>query len=109
VIQQRPIRAPLLFNNEHPAGFTGRPRSARWAQAADGFLTLFGTKLIPGVADQRTLESISTALGEYDRKMVSTARPIGRRAAPHEWIVASLGRASNPWRACSNRAKNCDA
>jgi len=48
---------------------------ARWGQAADGFLTLFGTKLIlPGIADQRTLESISTALGEYDRQMVSTTR-----------------------------------
>lgn len=47
---------------------------ARWGQAADGFLTLFGTKLIlPGVADQRTLESVSVALGEYDRKMVSTS------------------------------------
>ncbi|MGH2926800.1 MAG: TraM recognition domain-containing protein, partial [Solirubrobacteraceae bacterium] len=45
---------------------------ARWGTTADGFLTLFGTKLIlPGVADQRTLETISTALGEYDRKVVS--------------------------------------
>jgi type IV secretory pathway TraG/TraD family ATPase VirD4 len=45
---------------------------ARWGTAADGFLTLFGTKLVlPGVADQRTLETISTALGEYDRKVVS--------------------------------------
>jgi type IV secretory pathway TraG/TraD family ATPase VirD4 len=46
---------------------------ARWGQGADGFLTLFGTKLIlPGVADQRTLESVSVALGEYDRQMVAT-------------------------------------
>jgi type IV secretory pathway TraG/TraD family ATPase VirD4 len=45
----------------------------RWGQAADGFLTLFGSKLIlPGVADQRTLESVSVALGEYDRQMLST-------------------------------------
>jgi type IV secretion system protein VirD4 len=49
--------------------------SARWGTAADGFLTLFGTKLIlPGVADQRTLETISTALGEYDRKVVTETR-----------------------------------
>jgi type IV secretion system protein VirD4 len=48
---------------------------ARWGGAADGFLTLFGAKLIlPGIADTRTLEAISTALGEYDRQMVSTSR-----------------------------------
>jgi type IV secretion system protein VirD4 len=47
----------------------------RWKQAADGFLTLFGTKLIlPGIADSRTLDAVSTALGEYDRRMVSTTR-----------------------------------
>jgi type IV secretory pathway TraG/TraD family ATPase VirD4 len=45
----------------------------RWGTAADGFLTLFGTKLVlPGVADQRTLENISVTLGEYDRQIVST-------------------------------------
>ncbi len=45
----------------------------RWGQAADGFLTLFGTKLIlPDVADPKTLEGISLMLGEYDRQMVST-------------------------------------
>ncbi len=47
----------------------------RWGQAADGFLTLFGSKLVlPGIADQQTLESISLALGEYDRKVVSETR-----------------------------------
>jgi type IV secretory pathway TraG/TraD family ATPase VirD4 len=46
---------------------------ARWGQAADGFLTLFGTKLIlPGIADTRSLEAVSTALGEYDRQMIAT-------------------------------------
>jgi type IV secretion system protein VirD4 len=50
----------------------------RWGAAADGFLTLFGTKLIlPGMADTRTLESISLMLGEYDRKMVATTSPAG--------------------------------
>ncbi|MGH2876907.1 MAG: TraG/TraD/VirD4 family protein, partial [Solirubrobacteraceae bacterium] len=44
----------------------------RWGQAADGFLTLFGSKLIlAGIADTKTLESASVALGEYDRKVVS--------------------------------------
>jgi type IV secretion system protein VirD4 len=46
---------------------------ARWGTSADGFLTLFGTKLVlPGVADTRTLEAISVAIGEYDRQTVST-------------------------------------
>jgi type IV secretion system protein VirD4 len=45
---------------------------ARWGPAADGFITLFGAKLIlPGVADGQTLETISLALGEYDRRTVS--------------------------------------
>jgi type IV secretory pathway TraG/TraD family ATPase VirD4 len=45
----------------------------RWGEAAaDGFLSLFQTKLIlTGIADSRTLESISLALGEYDRGLVS--------------------------------------
>ena len=50
----------------------------RWGPAADGFLTLFGTKLVlPGVADTKTLEAISTALGEYDRQLVSRTNPAG--------------------------------
>ncbi len=45
----------------------------RWGDAAaEGFLSLFQTKLIlSGIADSRTLEAISLALGEYDRKLVS--------------------------------------
>ena len=53
---------------------------ARWGVEADGFLTLFGTKLIlPGVADQTTLEAVSTMLGEYDRQVVSHSTPEPRR------------------------------
>jgi type IV secretion system protein VirD4 len=50
----------------------------RWGDAAaDGFLSLFQTKLIlSGIADSRTLEAISLALGEYDRGLVSYA--VGR-------------------------------
>jgi type IV secretory pathway TraG/TraD family ATPase VirD4 len=67
---------------------------ARWGTAADGFLTLFGTKLIlPGIADTRTLESISITLGEYDRQMVATSRTGGGISAlfdsPHS---------TTPWR-----------
>jgi type IV secretion system protein VirD4 len=44
----------------------------RWGAQSDGFLTLFGTKLIlPGIADTRTLEAISLTLGEWDRPMVA--------------------------------------
>jgi type IV secretion system protein VirD4 len=45
----------------------------RWGdQAADGFLSLFQTKLIlNGIADPKTLETISLTLGEYDRQLVS--------------------------------------
>jgi type IV secretory pathway TraG/TraD family ATPase VirD4 len=51
---------------------------ARWGHQADGFLTLFGSKLIlTGIADTRTLEAVSVMLGEYDRQMVSESRPQG--------------------------------
>lgn len=52
----------------------------RWGRAADGFLSLFGTKLIlPGIADKDTLEAVSVALGEYDRQTVSTTRARGHQ------------------------------
>jgi type IV secretion system protein VirD4 len=58
---------------------------ARWGTIADGFLTLFGAKLIlPGVADPRTLETISTALGEYDRKVITETR-----AQLPGWMIGS--------------------
>ena len=45
---------------------------ARWGKSAEGFLTLFGTKLLlPGIADTTTLEGVSTMLGEYDRQVTS--------------------------------------
>ena len=48
---------------------------ARRGPAADGFLTLFGSKLIlPGIADAGTLETVSLALGEYDRQLVATTK-----------------------------------
>lgn len=45
----------------------------RWGESvADGLLTLFQSKLIlTGVSDTRTLEAISTVIGEYDRRLVS--------------------------------------
>ncbi len=49
---------------------------SRWGEAAaDGLLSLFQTKLVlDGIADSRTLEAISLALGEYDRRVVSRTR-----------------------------------
>jgi len=46
---------------------------ARYSDAvADGFMTLLQTiVLLSGTRDTRTLETISTALGEYDRQVVS--------------------------------------
>ncbi len=47
---------------------------SRWGtDAAEGFMSLFQTKaVLSGIGDTRTLESISVALGEYDRKVVSS-------------------------------------
>jgi type IV secretory pathway TraG/TraD family ATPase VirD4 len=57
---------------------------ARWGPAADGFLTLFGGKLIlPGIAEKETLETISVALGEYDRQVRSTTRT----RVPSSWFA----------------------
>jgi type IV secretion system protein VirD4 len=59
---------------------------ARWGEhQADALLSLFQTKLIlTGIADPRTLEAISLALGEYDRDTVS--QTLGR-TEPQEWFA----------------------
>lgn len=47
-------------------------------------MTLFGSKLIlTGIADPKTLEAISLALGEYDRQVVSTSRGRSGGQSPH--------------------------
>ncbi len=53
---------------------------ARWGDAAaEGFLSLFQTKLIlPGVCDPKTLEAVSLVLGEYDRQLVSATIGVTR-------------------------------
>ena len=54
---------------------------ARWDREADGFLSLFGTKLVfPGIGDTRTLEAISLLAGEHDVPTASVTRGT-RRAA----------------------------
>jgi type IV secretion system protein VirD4 len=47
----------------------------RWGQAADGFLSLFGTKLVlPGIGDLSTLELVSKLGGEIDVPARSVSR-----------------------------------
>ena len=79
---------------------------ARWGKAADGFLTLFGTKLIlPGIADTTTLEAVSTMLGEYDRQVISRSQrrqPVQRPAARRP------GRSPPSAPACSRPARSPD-
>jgi len=41
-----------------------------WTAEADGFLSLFGAKVVlRGIADERTLEQLSLLCGEYDREV----------------------------------------
>jgi type IV secretory pathway TraG/TraD family ATPase VirD4 len=56
----------------------------RWGQAADGFLSLFGVKVVlPGIGDLRTLELVSRLGGEAD----APVRSISRRS----WLVGRQG------------------
>jgi type IV secretion system protein VirD4 len=58
---------------------------ARWGIAADGFFTLFGTKLIlNGIADPRTLETVSVTLGEYDRQLISNSQSGAHQFWPNQ-------------------------
>jgi hypothetical protein len=51
----------------------------------DGFMSLFQTRLIlNGIADAKTLESISLAIGEYDRELVSSSTK--RSEKSDEWF-----------------------
>ncbi len=58
----------------------------RWGEhQADALLSLFQTKLIlTGIADPRTLDAISLALGEYDRDTISQTLS---RAEPQDWLA----------------------
>jgi type IV secretory pathway TraG/TraD family ATPase VirD4 len=58
----------------------------RWGDdAADGFLSLFQTKVIlNGIADPKTLEAVSLCLGEYDRQLVT--HTLGRSETETEFF-----------------------
>jgi type IV secretory pathway TraG/TraD family ATPase VirD4 len=47
----------------------------RWGEAADGFFSLFGTKvLLPGIGDIKTLEAVSRLAGQMDVPVQSVSR-----------------------------------
>ena len=49
----------------------------RWGQAADGFLSLFGTTVVlPGIGDVRTLEALSALAGQRDVLTRSVTAPV---------------------------------
>jgi len=55
----------------------------RWGAAADGFLSLFGAKLVlPGLGDTRTLEALSVLAGEREIPVVSRTVDRGRNLIP---------------------------
>ncbi|HZU71474.1 MAG TPA: type IV secretory system conjugative DNA transfer family protein [Acidimicrobiales bacterium] len=59
---------------------------SRWGAAADGFLTLFGTKLLlAGIADTRTLAAVSALAGDTDVAVSSTTSAGWRRRRSRTW------------------------
>ena len=60
--------------------------AGRWGEAARGFPTLFGAKLVlPGVADVTTLRAISALVGEHDVTIRSRSRTGWRGAWTTSW------------------------
>lgn len=54
---------------------------ARWGQQADGFFSLFHSKLVlPGIGDRRTLELVSALAGEHQVQVTTRTRPAASRA-----------------------------
>jgi type IV secretion system protein VirD4 len=50
----------------------------RWGQAAEGFFTLFGVKVVlPGVADRRTLELVSALGGDHEVEKTTVTKYVG--------------------------------
>lgn len=69
---------------------------ARWGREAEGFLSLFQTKLVfPGIGDTRTLETISKLGGEVDVRHTSETRTLP--------LAALLGERNHTSRTSSTR------
>lgn len=65
---------------------------ARWGEEAEGFLSLFGTKVIlPGIGDLRTLELVSRLSGHVDAFVRSVTRQSGP-SGPHASVTWSTRR-----------------
>jgi type IV secretion system protein VirD4 len=66
----------------------------RWGAAAEGFLSLFGAKvLLPGVGDIRTLDAVSRLAGQVDVPVRSVSRsPWWSRGRPSATTTWSLRR-----------------
>ncbi len=62
---------------------------SRWGPAADGFLTLFGAKVVlGGIKDVRTLDMVSRLAGDHEVAHNSITRrpwPIGRQPTSITW------------------------
>jgi len=59
----------------------------RWPREADGFMSLFGARIIlAGVADPRTLEQLSMLAGDWDRPVqtISEQKPAGLFGSPNQ-------------------------
>jgi type IV secretory pathway TraG/TraD family ATPase VirD4 len=65
----------------------------RWGQAADGFFSLFGTKvLLPGIGDMKTLEAVSRLAGQVDVPVRSVNRSAWWSGRPSASTTYSLRR-----------------
>jgi hypothetical protein len=52
---------------------------ARWGQAADGFLSLFGTTIVlRGIADTSTLRDLSALAGDHEVRSTTVSRSVDR-------------------------------
>jgi type IV secretory pathway TraG/TraD family ATPase VirD4 len=62
----------------------------RWGQAADGFLSLFGTTVVlPGIGDVATLDALSVLAGEEE--VATRSMSSGRSPTGHQLIDAVTG------------------
>lgn len=63
----------------------------RWGPAADAFVSLFGTSVVlPGIADVRTLEALSTLSGDHEvrnRSVGQTRSAGGRQVSTNDSVV----------------------
>ena len=72
---------------------------ARWGEAAEGFFSLFGTKiLLPGIGDVSTLEAVSKLCGDHEVQIQSAtagspaAVAVGRGAASSTTVSTRVER-----------------